>query len=248
MEIFTIQIDKKGIESSPIRVEIPDGDIKLTYLIPWLYRLFDKIIEVELYNYRDISCRKGCGNCCKQLVPLAIPEAFFLNDLINTFSHKMLVKIKHRFTKIIDIVKNEGLLENLKNPGKNIHIDIAYFNLAMECPFLEDGICAIYQYRPFICREYYVTSDAAYCSNLEMDRIQKVKIKRNVGALIAAFSARLLGLQPAPVPLAIFPVWVKENASLETKKWPGIWLFTKIVDSLTRLNDNDVKLSYKNAG
>jgi Fe-S-cluster containining protein len=240
---FTIQIAKKGVISSAIQVEIPDGDIKLTYLIPWLYQLFDKIIESELYDKTDISCSKGCGICCNQLVPLTIPEVFFLNDLVKSFSHKKLVKINHRFSKTIELIQNAGLLEELRNPRKNSDIDIAYFHLKTACPFLEDGICSIYQSRPFICREYYVTSDTKYCSNLEMDKIQKIKITRNIGALIAALAARLHGLQPVPIPLILIPLWIKEHADFETKKWPGIWLFHKIIDCLTGLNDDDFNLN-----
>jgi Fe-S-cluster containining protein len=242
MKKFEIRINKKGLPPSLIVIEIPNGDIRFIDLIPSLYLLFDKIIEAELKSHTTLSCCKECSECCNQLIPISIPEAFFLNNLVKSLSNKKRVKLNHRFGKIMSMLRDAGLAEDLLNLQNNHHIDVDYFNMRMGCPFLEDGLCSIYKYRPFVCREYYVTSEAAYCSNLDTDHIQKVKISRNMGALTAAFAARLHGLQPAPIPLVLFPDWIKENTSLETKKWPGIWLFDKITHCLISLNDEDLKI------
>jgi Fe-S-cluster containining protein len=243
MKKFEILIKKNGISSLPIDFEVPDNEIRLAEFIPLMYQLYDKIIERELDNHTDISCRKGCGECCKQLVPIIIPETFFLNDLIASFSHKKQVQIDARFTKILNTIKTAGFFDDLKNPARNRNIDDAYFNLKVKCPFLEDELCMIYKSRPFACREYHVTNDPQHCSEPYQNDIHKIKIKRNIGSMMAAFTARLYMSPPIPIPMILLSEWVRENTNLGTRKWSGVWLFDKMMSALITLNDEEFEIT-----
>jgi Fe-S-cluster containining protein len=242
MKTYEIAIKRSGSGSFPLKMEVPDSEIRLMEFIPLMYQLYDKIIESELGKYRDVSCRKSCGECCKQLVPIIIPEAFFLNDLMKSFSHKKQVQINGRFTRILNTIKTAGFFDDLKNPARNRNIDVDYFHLKVKCPFMEDDLCMIYKSRPFACREYYVTTNPEYCAEPYQNEITKIKIKRNIGSMMAAFTARLYLSPPVPIPLIFIPNWVQENMNLGTQKWPGVWLFDKMIAALATLNDEEFEI------
>jgi Fe-S-cluster containining protein len=242
MKKYELAIKRSGNGSFLLKMEVPDSEIRLMEFIPLMYQLYDKIIESELVNYTDISCRKSCGECCKQLVPIIIPEALFLTSLIKSFSHKKQVQINSRFTKILNTIKTAGFFDNLKNPARNRNIDNAYFNLKVKCPFLENESCTIYKSRPFACREYYVTTKPEYCADPYQNEIDKIKIKRNIGSMMAAFTARLYMSPPIPIPMILLSEWVRENTNLGTRKWSGVWLFDKMMSALITLNDEEFEI------
>jgi len=243
MKKLEFSIKSSRSSSFPLKFEVPDNEIRLMELLPPMYQLYDRIIASELNDNAAITCRKGCGKCCRQLVPIIIPEAFFLNDLIASFSHKKQVRINARFAKILNTIKTAGLADDFKNPARYHQIDAAYFKLGVKCPFLEDELCMIYQSRPFACREYYVTTAPEYCLDPYQNEVYKLKIKRNLGAMLAAFTSRLYLLPPVPIPLIFLANWVGENPDLGTKKWPGDWLFDKMMAALMTLNDAELEIT-----
>src|SRR5205085_4531682 len=59
----------------------------------------------------------------------------------------------------------DGFLNRDESLTKEQARDVArrYFGLGLVCPFLEDDACGIYEERPFVCRQYLVTSPAELC-------------------------------------------------------------------------------------
>lgn len=241
MKQFELHINKNK-SCQVVNVSIPCRDITLMELMPSIHKIFDEIIRTELGSGHDIVCHQGCDECCHQLVPVSIPEVFFLDELLKSFPHKKQIRINHRFTKILHMIEHAGLLDDLRNPGNNHNIDTGYFNLKLKCPFLENNLCIIYKERPLVCREYNVTSDPRNCLDPYHNEIQKIRIKRNIAALMAVFAARVYGFPPVPIPMILFPSWANEHRNLTAKKWPGIWLFNKFSDGLMRLNDEKIQL------
>ncbi|BBB90527.1 MAG TPA: YkgJ family cysteine cluster protein [Methylomusa anaerophila] len=245
MKQFNICIKQNDFLFQFIKLDIPDHDISLTDLMPALFKLFDCFIEIEL-KLTKTTCQKGCSVCCNQLIPISISEAFYLNDLIQNLPREKQTAVNKRFQSALHIMNKKRLFTRGNNPTVNKNIDQDYFNLKISCPFLESNICSIYEFRPFVCREYNLTSNPDFCIDPYHNSIEKIKIKRNIGALVAAFTARLYGLPPIPIPipLILIPGWVKENKHLNNKTWSGEWLFNTIIDRLVILNDKSLELSY----
>ncbi|MCB1996378.1 MAG: YkgJ family cysteine cluster protein, partial [Rhodoferax sp.] len=40
-----------------------------------------------------------------------------------------------------------------------------YLQLGLVCPFLDDDACSVHEHRPFVCRQYLVTSPAEACTD-----------------------------------------------------------------------------------
>lgn len=219
-------------ESHQVIQEIPRGEITLDQLVPPFREFYDQIISLETRG-KKITCKKGCCACCVQMIPLSIPEVFYLDRLIKTLPAPHKKRIKKRFARNKNQLHASGLLKDLKNPRKVRTLDQEYFQLGMNCPFLESGICSIYQDRPFVCREYYVISPAELCRSPYTSPIQKVKIDLNIGALLSSFTARLLGLASTPVPHIIIPDWAERFRQLKKRKFSAEWMFEKIYHALS---------------
>lgn len=240
---ITIRINRNG-PPQELKLVIPNGAIGLMDLIPSMYRLFDLILTVELTKY-TVLCHKGCNQCCRQLVPISIPEAFYLKHFIQSLSDIRRNRIDTKLTTVLNHLDTAGIFNQQTGFINYRNIDTAYFDLNVSCPFLEDGCCGIYKHRPLVCREYNVSSDPQYCTDPYQKEIEKVKIKRNMSALVAAFAGRLYGLPPHPIPLVLFQHWAEQNKALENVKRPGIWLFERIADALSSLNDEELEISYQ---
>src|SRR5262249_18332238 len=119
---------------------------------------------------KAISCQKGCGACCRQLVPISAAEAHHLSELVASMPQPRQTEIRRLFADARDRLRAEGLLKQLENAGPSAGkelrpLGLAYFALGIACPFLEDESCSIHPQRPLACREYLVTSPAAHCSH-----------------------------------------------------------------------------------
>ena len=113
---------------------------------------------------KSISCKAGCGACCRQLVPITPTEAYNLRDLIESLPEPRRSDIRARFAEARRKLDEAGLLEKLLHPetvGDELRaVGMEYFRLGIACPFLEAESCSIYPDRPIACREYLVTSPA----------------------------------------------------------------------------------------
>jgi Fe-S-cluster containining protein len=150
-------------------VNLPSHEVQPAQLLPLFQRLSDVIVGASVPDPSKISCRAGCGACCRQLVPLAESEALYLNDLVERMEPDRRAAIVSRFEEIVDKLKSVGMLERLGREAmadKDAGIQAAsdYLRLGLACPFLENESCGIYEHRPMVCREYLVTSPPEDCS------------------------------------------------------------------------------------
>lgn len=126
------------------------------------------ISEVEKAGHK-ISCKRGCGACCRQLVPISAVEAREVGKLVERLPEPRRSEVKQRFADASKRLEEAGLLPQLRNPGafdreQMKSLDLEYFAYRIACPFLEEESCSIYEDRPIACREYLVVSPAEHCS------------------------------------------------------------------------------------
>lgn len=163
---------------------------------------------------QSVSCRAGCGACCRQLVPISRVEARRLISLVESMPEPRRSRVRERFAAAAGALNRAGLVDPLLHPRKeNVQalrdLGVNYFHLEIPCPFLEDESCGIYEERPLICREYLVTSPAHLCATLNGVKGVPVPLKPSIAL------ARL-GEEPgrevvAFVPLALLFEWAAEQ-------------------------------------
>lgn len=176
-----------------VQVTAPTGLTSPAALLPQFESVTDALVAagvkaVEAAN-QCISCRKGCGACCRQLVPISGIEARKLRVLVNKMPEHRRAEILARFESAKLRLGKAGVLEKLLAPesikGKAVRqLGLDYFFVGVACPFLEDEACSIHKDRPLACREYLVTSPAAHCANPSPERIHRVKLPVQVSTTV----------------------------------------------------------------
>ena len=70
---------------------------------------------------REISCKKGCGACCSQPVPVAEIEAYQIAELVENLPEPRRTEVKERFDKAFAHFAEIGWFEKLSEaPNKRI--------------------------------------------------------------------------------------------------------------------------------
>jgi len=245
-------------------IEVPEEPMRAVDLLPILHELSDALIgvavaEAELQG-RRVSCRAGCGACCRQIVPISEMEARYLADLIAAMPDERRERVMTRFAQVVATLRASGLLEAPSAPGERHRLGMEYFKLGLPCPFLEDESCSIHEHRPASCREYLVTSPAANCSAPTGENIQMVELPAKLSQVLYRFRdgrgeertgcggvlpenakpdashARCARLHEEParwMPLPLLLEWAAEHRDDAQPTVPGPELFRNLTSRLT---------------
>lgn len=167
------------------RFDVPSIPIESTSLLPLFRSITDTLVEVAAEETRarglSISCRKGCGACCRQLVPVSEMEVIAIRRLVASLPEPRRATVIERFEHGVARLGDAGLVETLRHPEsvdaeKAEQVGLDYFAQGVACPFLDDESCSIHAERPLACREYLVTSPASHCAHPSSDRVQCVPV------------------------------------------------------------------------
>ena len=224
-----------------VELSMPTSAVDPVELLPLLWPLEDLIIGVAAQDAQargeSISCRAGCGQCCRQMVPVSRTEARRLAALVAAMPQPRQAQVRRRFDEARTRVEQSGLLDRMDRIGSMgreqlQRLGLEWFALGVACPFLEDESCSIHAERPLVCREYLVTSPAQACANPSADTVTVVKLAgqlsraaarlddpRGTGAsipLLLALDASRIGPAPAapePAPVQVRQVFARLAAS-----------------------------------
>jgi Fe-S-cluster containining protein len=87
-----------------------------------------------------------------------------------------------------------------------------YFDLRLACPFLaEDGACGIYSQRPFVCRQYLVTSPAELCSNPFENPVEILPMPIAAASAFREVSSQMMGREQYTIPLTLALAYVERH-------------------------------------
>ena len=101
---------------------------------------------------QTVSCKKGCGACCRVLVPVSPPEAFALKKRIEQLPAPQRDRYLHRLSTVKDTLNEAGLLGRLVQLSETRTqlsdedmepVNQAYYAQRLPCIFLEDESCSI---------------------------------------------------------------------------------------------------------
>ncbi|WP_439477398.1 YkgJ family cysteine cluster protein [Brevundimonas sp.] len=175
-----VLLEMRG-ERIPVEMSVPAGLVAVEDVLPIVHGLSSlfatRATERAEAEGREISCRAGCGACCRQLVPVAPAEARALARLVEAMPEARREQVRRRFDAALDVLEPLGLMQRLeRSSGDRQLIAREYFEAGVACPFLEDEACSIHADRPLVCREYLVTSPPDLCAALSPG-IEKVTLE-----------------------------------------------------------------------
>jgi Fe-S-cluster containining protein len=210
-------------EPTPIRMMLPVIQNFATALV-------DVAIKAVEEKGKTISCQKGCGACCRQLVPISETEARAIADLVEQLPEPRRSEIRGRFADARRRLEETGMLDKLVHhenwtDAEFRAIGLGYFALGIPCPFLEDESCSIHPERPITCREYLVTSPAVNCAAPTADSIDWVPLAGKVWTALARFDETPAGSRYIRwVPLILAPEWAAEHPEQKPLRPGPDWL------------------------
>jgi Fe-S-cluster containining protein len=218
MEQVSVRVGLKVWDDQvEMELTLPTGPARLESLLPVFQRVADGFVDIAVQRAsaegRAVSCRKGCGACCRQLVPISEVEARRIGRLVEELPEPRRQEIRTRFECARERLSDAGLLPKLEDresfaDGDALSFGRTYFQLGIPCPFLEDESCSVHADRPIACREYLVTSPAANCADPKPGVIDMVELPGKVWtALARADSAGRASRFIAWVPLVLAPDW-----------------------------------------
>jgi len=222
------------------RVAVDTGPMGLVDLVPTALELTNILVNRarsrEEKQGRHISCQAGCGACCRQMVPLSAPEAFYLAELLKSLPSEHRKEVIRRFEGVVKELDGQELIDELLDPHycDDVVLPIAkrYFSLSLPCPFLVEESCSIHSHRPVACREYNVTSPPSWCADPYSHEVVKVPMPLPLSLPLARLTARLTSFKPRLIPLTLLPLWVAEHGELRQRQWPGVELFQQLMAEL----------------
>jgi Fe-S-cluster containining protein len=178
---FALKVQDCNIEVS---APIPEGPVLPTALLPILQGLSNTLSDLTAAGAAKagapVSCREGCGACCRQPVPIAPAEARMLADYIAEQPEEQRAVLRERFQRAAARLEESCMAQEIRDclhasRDARHALGLRYFALGIACPFLQDERCTIHPIRPLRCREYLVVSPAERCANPGNEEIVSVK-------------------------------------------------------------------------
>jgi Fe-S-cluster containining protein len=211
-----------------VRGELPVAPVRGRRVLPLFQDLASQIVgsaagEVEAKG-EAVSCKAGCGACCRQIVPVSGAEARQLRALVATMPEPRRTVVRARFAAALERLKTEGMLATARDPnqlpdGEDVAFAHRYMKLGIPCPFLEDESCSIHPDRPAICREYLVTSSPEHCADPSSEHVRPVPMPARVSRGLVAMEVR--GARPVLVPMVTALEWAERNDRSEPPARPA---------------------------
>ena len=232
--------------AEPLFLEGPilNGPIRIDEALPFFRRLDDAAIgravgQVEKLG-ESVSCQKGCSACCRaQPVPVTPPEAHALQLLVESLPEPRRTEILGRFIDRVRRLEEAGLRETFLNRDPSMTREAArenamrYFRLGLICPFLEDDACGIYEHRPFVCRQYLVTSPAELCSDPFANPVKPVPMPLRFASATLSTGESLLGFPQYTVPLTLALEYAEQHRGTLEKTFDAEAVYGGIASALS---------------
>jgi len=248
-ELVTIPVEVVTSEwEMRTKVTVPAGPTRLRQMLPLVQAMSDRVVDATTQTLEaqghNISCQKGCGACCRQLVPISETEARSIHDLIDQLPEPRRSEIRGRFAQARQRLQQEGMLESLLHPEQwtdetFVPLATRYFQLQIPCPFLEEESCSIHSERPVTCREYLVTSPAKNCSNPTPETILRVRLPVRVFNALARFDVPpSRPFLESWVPLIVAPEWADSNPDHSCPR-PGPELVRELLQHMANQEPQD---------
>lgn len=238
---FTLPIGNASLNAS---VQLPTGRTTFTQLLPIIQNLENAIVERVGDDAgklgRPISCRAGCGACCRQMVPVSIFEAEALSNWLATLPEDRRAVLYDRFHRALSALSDAGVINAIldekwlldEESGTQLAVD--YFHAGVPCPFLENESCSIHPMRPLSCREYLVTSSPELCKDPSVNQISGVRLPLRLSRAVYLLGQQLTKDRRGWIPLVFLPAWAKGGAKPgDFVAGPGPEVFRNFLDQVS---------------
>lgn len=233
-----------GDASVPLEMDVPARPVKLRRMLPVIRQMSNSFISSGVEQLTaagsEISCRAGCGACCRQIVPVSEAEAFDLRGLLDEMPEERRSAVAERFSEGMERLNSAGYFERLAEAASasDDRYDEAvreYFRFGIPCPFLEDESCSIHDSRPITCREYLVTSPPEYCASAEGEGVANVRHFFQVKEALISLSQDKTRPELPYIPMIAVMDWTDKHSD-DSRELTGREWAREFFDNLARFS------------
>jgi Fe-S-cluster containining protein len=230
-------------ERIAVEMRQPPERVRLDEVLPLLYDIDNRVIDLAVKKVeaagKQVSCRTGCADCCRtQPVPITPPEANALRRLVESLPQARREQVEARFAANVEQLRRTGLLQifqhEIPTTTKKQARDAAerYFRLGLVCPFLENDACSIYAARPFVCRQYLVTSPAELCADPFNNPVEPVPVPLRPAAAMLKVAEQQAGSPQFSLPLTVALDYVNNHRAELERTYSSANVFRESVEAL----------------
>lgn len=225
MAQFALKVQDATIE---VRAQLPQGPVRPGVLLPILQGLSNSMSELAVQGAKKlgehVSCREGCGACCRQAVPITAVEARAIAEWLDQQPTERQALLRERFRQAAARLEESGIapaIRGLRPAGSNSEVlhelGLKYFEMGIPCPFLEEERCTIHEIRPLRCREYLVVSPAERCAHPREKGIAGIKPPVMLSQILAQWDVN--GDQQARplILLTMLEEWVEKHPAQDDR-------------------------------
>ena len=204
------------IDGDPLPVSAPQPPARgrLDELLPAMQAIDNAAIGHAIRKAeaagKQVTCAKGCSACCRaQPVPVTPPEAHALLLLVEAMPAARRREVEARFADRVARLREAGLADGFLHRDPALDADGArtlardYFALGLVCPFLQDDACSIHPQRPFVCRQYLVTSDPALCADPFANPVEVIPMPLQAATAMLSAASQAMAIPQHTVPLVL---------------------------------------------
>jgi maleate cis-trans isomerase/Fe-S-cluster containining protein len=241
----------------PVAVEapMPPERVRLDEVLPLLHKIDDHAVDLAVRRTeaegKAVSCRKGCSACCRaHPVPVTPPEAYALLRLVENLPEPRRAEVRARFADRVRRLREAGLadrflqLEADRDVTKNEVHEAArrYFRLGLACPFLEDDACSIYEDRPFLCREFLVTSPAERCRDPFTTSVEGIRVPLAGEGAMLRTATKFLEKPQFSMALTLALEYAEAHRAELEREFTSRDVFSRALQELARTGANRIKV------
>jgi len=228
-----------SIDGNPFEMNfrVPSNPLKLRRMLPVFQKMADTFNDMGIAaleaNGKSISCKAGCGACCRQLVPVSEAEAYDLRTLVDDMPEPRRTEIRRRFADGMAKLNESAYFDRLERAAESADQEQyseavrEYFGHQIACPFLEDESCSIHRSRPVACREYLVTSPAEHCASAIGEKIENVEYLFKVKDALISVARNRLKRELPYIPMIQVVDWTEtkndDSAERKGKEWMEVF-------------------------
>jgi Fe-S-cluster containining protein len=219
---FALSVQGSRLE---VRTQLPEGPARPAVLLPVLQQLSNAMSDLTVQNAArlgvELSCREGCGACCRQAVPITPVEARVLADFLEALPEERRAVLRERFHRAAARLEESGVAQAARalaqgGTSEAAHeLGLRYFALGIACPFLEEERCTIHEVRPLRCREYLVVSPAEHCAHPETKEVVGIRPPVMLSRILGRWDTKGDAQPFELILLTMLEEWAKRNPAGE---------------------------------
>lgn len=239
-----------------LRAIVADKPVTLSAIVPLARMICDRIVSLTTQQAATaghcVTCRKGCMNCCRYLVPLSVPETLCLQEDLNAQKSEVRQVTFRAFAAVGKKMISAGpphIPSHRATDSLGCTVSPAgaagqwYAQLDVTCPLLDQTrqACRMYDQRPLACREHMVISAPDMCRGFTPNSGDIQAPPVSVSEALGLLTADLEQTEMEAVMLPLATAWYQINTNRARRTWSATMMvqhFAQILRNATAKKSN----------